>query len=158
VNLRLGARSFLRRSAARLEAASRMLAQGEFPEVVRFSQEATEFALKAALRLVAIEYPKRHDPGEVLRETAAQFPPWFSKAIPEMARLSAELARNRELAIYGDERFGKTAEELFRDPVEAARWLARAKRVHRSCARLFRTTGRTLRSSQTAKVSHRPKH
>jgi HEPN domain-containing protein len=141
VNLRLGARSFLRRSATRLQAASRMLAQGDLPEVVRFSQEATEFALKAALRLTAVEYPKRHDPGAVLRETAAQFPTWFRNSIPEMADLSAQLSRNRDLAVYGDERMGKTAEDLFTDPVEAAGWLAGAKRVHRWCARLDRTTG-----------------
>jgi HEPN domain-containing protein len=151
MNLLPGARSFLRRSRARLDAAEQMLKNGDLPEVVRFSQEATELALKAALRLAAVEYPKRHDPGEVLRGNAIRFPLWYRESIPEMAQISAVLAQNRELAVYGDERLGKTAEELFTDPAQAAEWLAAAKRVYRWSARLCRTAGRPPPPSRRAK-------
>jgi len=39
-----------------------------------------------------------------------------------MVDLSAQSPRNRDLAICRDERMGKTAEDLFTDPVEGAGW------------------------------------
>ncbi|MGB6500292.1 MAG: HEPN domain-containing protein [Thermoplasmata archaeon] len=140
MNLVPGAESFLRRASTRLDTAERMLAEGNLPEVVRFSQEATEHSLKAALRLFEVEYPKRHDPAEALKAGRSKFPRWFQVEIPRMAALSAILSANRELAVYGDERIGKTADDLFSDKAQAAVWSADARRVYRLCLRLSRAT------------------
>ncbi|MEM2746768.1 MAG: HEPN domain-containing protein, partial [Candidatus Caldarchaeum sp.] len=55
------ARSLLNQSARRLETARRELKEGSLAYSIRSSQEAVELALKAALRLLGIEYPKKHD-------------------------------------------------------------------------------------------------
>ncbi|MHC1628516.1 MAG: HEPN domain-containing protein [Candidatus Nezhaarchaeales archaeon] len=44
---------------------------------LRLSQEAVELSLKASLRLVAIEYPKKHDVSNVLIEVKERYPEWF---------------------------------------------------------------------------------
>ena len=47
--------------------ASEALNRGNYPYVIRQSQEAVELALKASLRLVGVEPPKWHDVGPVLK-------------------------------------------------------------------------------------------
>lgn len=140
MNLREGARSLLRRSETRLDAARRSLARGELPEVVRFSQEATEYALKAALRLVGVEYPKRHDPSEAVLAHSERFPEWFRADVGWFADLCRELSQNRQLAVYGDERRGRTAEALFSDRKQVEGWAKGAGRLYELVVRLDRTT------------------
>ena len=143
MNLVPGARSFLRRASTRLSTARRMLRARNLPEVVRFSQEATEMALKAALRLEGVDYPKRHDPGQALLDAAPRFPAWFRDRLERMVRLSAELTRYRELAVYGDEGSGRTAEQVFEDSRPVTRWLTDAESVYRDCLRLYRERARS---------------
>ncbi len=120
-----------------------MYASRNLPEVVRFSQEATEYAVKSALKLVEIEYPKRHDPSEALREGKSRFPKWFRVSIESTARLARDLARNRELAVYGDERLAKTPEEIFSDSSRVAAWLSDARRVVGNSQRLYKEVVRS---------------
>lgn len=42
------------------------LKRGDYPETMRYSQEAVEMSLKAVLRVMAIEYPKVHDVGDIV--------------------------------------------------------------------------------------------
>jgi len=51
------ARAYLRQASERLRHAREALEEGNYPYVVRQSQEAVELLLKAALRLVGVEPP-----------------------------------------------------------------------------------------------------
>src|SRR5579875_1250800 len=104
--IRLGS-DYLRGARSRLVDAESALRRGDYPEVVRYSQEAVELSLKACLRMAGIEYPKVHDVGDELRFNALKFPAWFSKRIEEFARISAELAIKRAASMYGIEAAGK---------------------------------------------------
>jgi len=57
------AKAYLRQARERLRHANEALEGGNYPYVVRQSQEAVELSLKAALRLVGVEPPKWHDVG-----------------------------------------------------------------------------------------------
>jgi HEPN domain-containing protein len=68
------ARAHLGQAVERLRHAKGALEGGNYPYVVRQSQEAVELLLKAALRLVGVEPPKWHDVGPILRREAGKFP------------------------------------------------------------------------------------
>ncbi len=132
------ARDYLKRGEERTMAAGEALKRRSFPEVIRFSQEATELSLKAALRLKGIEYPKVHDVGDVLLLSKSRFPAWFRENIDWMVRFSAEMAEKRSLALYGVEASGKSPSEIFDDPVEAGEALSGAKKVLSLSSKLSR--------------------
>jgi HEPN domain-containing protein len=106
--------------------------------VIRFSQESTELLLKAALRLIGIEYPKVHDVGDVLLLNAERFPAKFEARVPQMAEFSKEMASKRSLAMYGVEASGKTPGQIFDDPREAEEALKDAKEILASCLELLK--------------------
>jgi HEPN domain-containing protein len=97
------AEAYIRQAMERLKHAREALRRGNYPYVVRQSQEAVELALKASLRLVGVEPPRWHDVGPVLRREAERFPEWFRDEIPRLARISRRLRREREPSMYGDE-------------------------------------------------------
>jgi len=68
------ARSYLRQAEERLKHARESLESGNYPYVVRQSQEAVELLLKAALRIVGVEPPKWHDVGPILKREINKFP------------------------------------------------------------------------------------
>jgi len=59
------ARDYLRRAEVRVRSAAGATASKDYPDAVRFSQEAVELSLKAALRAFGLEYPKEQDVGGV---------------------------------------------------------------------------------------------
>lgn len=81
--------------------------------VVRESQEAVELFLKGALRLVAIEPARTHDVAEMLRREATRFPDWFRVEVNHLAVISTEMAGDRGIAFYGDERQALGPQDLF---------------------------------------------
>ncbi|MBC7091479.1 MAG: HEPN domain-containing protein [Nitrososphaeria archaeon] len=111
-NLEL-AKSNLRQAEERIRHAREAVEGGNYPFVVRQSQEAVELALKASLRLVGIEPPKWHDVGPVLKRERDKFPEWFKEKIDELASISRSLRKEREMAMYGDEETGVSPEELY---------------------------------------------
>jgi len=119
-NLKL-ARSNIKQAEERIAHASEALDRGNYPYVVRLSQEAVELALKASLRLVGVEPPKWHDVGPVLKRERERFPKWFSEIIDKLASISRKLRKERELAMYGDEEALISPEELYirEDALEA---------------------------------------
>ena len=129
------AKDYLKRAEERVRAAEDALRRSSFPEVIRFSQEATELSLKAALRMNGIEYPKVHDVGDVLVINRRRFPKWFEEKVDWMAKFSAEMAERRSLALYGVEASGKSPGEIFNDPAEAKEALGGARLVLRLCSR-----------------------
>ena len=138
------ARSHMKQAAERLKHAEEALEGGNYPYVIRQSQEAVELALKAVLRFVGIESPKWHDVGPVLKRNSDRFPQWFREKIPRLASISRRLRREREPSMYGDEETGTPAEELYtREDAEEA--LQSSKEVYEACAKLLRSFGLDLR-------------
>jgi HEPN domain-containing protein len=97
------AKDYLLRANGRLKAVDTLLAEGMWADVVRECQEIVELALKGLLRYHDIEVPRVHDVSEVLEENRARFPRVVQETIEEMAEISQELRRDRELAFYGSE-------------------------------------------------------
>jgi HEPN domain-containing protein len=129
VNLERLARGQLARAEARLRIAERAFEEREWSDAIRFSQEAVELALKALLRSLAADVPKRHDVGPVLVELTAELPTPIRAELPTIVRLSKALADRRALALYGDELEGVPADEIFRSRDEAERFLRGARSV-----------------------------
>jgi HEPN domain-containing protein len=92
--------------------------------------------LKGALRLVAIEPARTHDVADLLRREAARFPDWFRSELDHLASISTEMAGDRGLAFYGDERQALGPQELF-DEEDAARAVSNLDYVAGPAARLL---------------------
>ncbi len=130
------ASSYLRQALDRLEDAEDALEGGNYPYALRLSQECVELSLKAALRMVGIEYPKVHDVSDVLLEHRGRFPGWFAERIEFMAEVSATLAAKRELAFYGGEEALLGPDEVI-SRAEAERAVRQAGEVRELCGRLL---------------------
>jgi hypothetical protein len=130
------ARSYLTRGIARVDALAAYVTAQAWPDVVREAQEAVEILLKGALRQAGIEPARTHDVSEALRNSASRFPDWFAERIPDLAALSTELAGDRGIAFYGDERQGIPADRLF-GREDAERALEQARFVRDLCVRLI---------------------
>jgi HEPN domain-containing protein len=107
---------------------------------VREAQECVELFLKGALRLVAVEPTRTHDVAELLRREADRFPEWFRAAIDPVATISTELAGDRGVAFYGDERQELGPQELF-DEKDARRAVRNLEFVGDLCGRLLVESG-----------------
>ncbi|MEM0117173.1 MAG: HEPN domain-containing protein [Conexivisphaerales archaeon] len=131
------AADYLRGARSRLKDAESALRRGDYPEVVRYSQEAVELSLKACLRLIGVEYPKVHDVSDELNINSSRFPSWFSERVEELAVISAELANKRAASMYGVEAAGKGPSDLF-DRKEADLSLKQARKVYENAEKLYK--------------------
>lgn len=123
------ATDYMRRAKSRLIDAESALKRGDYPETVRYSQECVELSLKACLRAVAVEYPKVHDVGDILKICSSKFPDWVKEEIERLAEISRELSEKRAPSMYGLETLGKTPSQLF-DRRDAEDALNKAEYVH----------------------------
>lgn len=142
MNLMALARDQLLRASDRFRDAQTAFSEDRLPDATRYSQEALELALKATLRSLSVEVPKRHDVAPELSRVAGELPAWFVRELPTLKRLSFDLAERRSLAMYGDERTGRPASELFDDPTEVARYLKQVGHAVGLARRLLRTPPR----------------
>ncbi len=133
------AKSNLKQAEERLKHAREALDSGNYPYVVRQSQEAVELSLKGALRLAGIEPPKWHDVGPLLKRERGRFPQWFQELVDDLASISRSLRKERELAMYGDEEIGVPPEELYTRK-DATQALENASRVVEVVKRLLNET------------------
>lgn len=109
--------------------------KGLWAATVRKAQECVEPFLKGALRLVAVEPARTHDVAEMLRREVNRFPEWFRAAVDRLATISTEMAGDRGLAFYGDERQELGPQELF-DEADARRAVRNLELVAQLCERL----------------------
>ncbi|MEM1556588.1 MAG: HEPN domain-containing protein [Candidatus Bathyarchaeia archaeon] len=130
------ARSYLRQAKERIRHAEEALREGNYAFTIRQCQETVELALKGALRLMAIEPPKWHDVGPVIKRHRDLFPKWFNARIDEIASISRRLRREREPSMYGDEETGTPPDQLY-SLMDAEEALLSAKTVLELCIRLF---------------------
>ncbi|UCD83525.1 MAG: HEPN domain-containing protein [Deltaproteobacteria bacterium] len=131
------ARMNIERAALILNEAKSHLAGKVWNLAVRRSQEAVEIALKGALRWAAIDVPKVHDVGELMKSLAERFPQDFSIKIERMCEISEKLAGERLVSFYGDEEEEKAPEELYTED-EARKAVSDAEFVLSNCRSLIK--------------------
>jgi HEPN domain-containing protein len=129
-------RRFIEEAQGRLELVRLARERQRWSTVVREAQECVELLLKGALRLVAVEPARTHDVAPLLRRSAGRFPEWLQPEVERLAAISAEMAGDRGLAFYGDERQGLGPQDLFGEE-DAARAVADLEHVARLCERLL---------------------
>ncbi|MCS7369369.1 MAG: HEPN domain-containing protein [archaeon GBS-70-058] len=130
------AKSYLKQADARLRDAEEALEEGLNPYALRLSQECVELSLKAALKIVAIEYPKKHDVSDVLIQVKERFPEWFQREVDFLANTSRTLAKKRSVSMYGDETFALSPEEVISSE-EARIAVENARKTYSLCKKLL---------------------
>lgn len=86
----------------------RAFERGSWNVVVRRSQEIVELSLKAVLKMMAIEYPKEHDVGDVFVETCiARGAGLTSDELDDVRQISARLARERQPSFYMERQYSQ---------------------------------------------------
>ena len=136
------AEEYLRRAERYLKEARNAYAEGDFPTTIRRSQESVELSVKAALRLLGIEYPRKHDVSDVLDQIVGleALPGYFREAVPFVQEVVRRLAMVRGIAMYGDEETLTQPSRIFKGE-DALRSVERAERVLDVCRRLFNDWG-----------------
>ena len=113
------ARSYLRKASDRLGVLELLLEKEAYSDVVREAQEIVELVLKGMLRAIGIEPPKLHDVGGLLHEHRERFTTEIADEVDDLALISMELRKERELAFYGDVDFIPTDEYSLADAEKA---------------------------------------
>lgn len=129
-------RRYIEEAKGRIELVQLAFERALWATVVREAQECVELLLKGALRLVAIEPARTHDVAELLRRESERFPDWFRSSIDHLASISTELAGDRGIAFYGDERQNLGPQDLF-DEDDARRAQGHLEYVGGLCGRLL---------------------
>jgi HEPN domain-containing protein len=125
------ARSYLRKASDRLGVLELLLEKEAYSDVVREAQEIVELALKGMLRAIGIEPPKLHDVGGLLHEHRERFTTEIADEVDDLALISMELRKERELAFYGDVDFIPTDEYSLADADKAKVGAEKVVRVAR---------------------------
>ena len=94
---------YLRRAEIRLEALKVLLDHESWADVVCKAQEIVELALKGLLRAHGVEPPRIHDVSEILIAERRRLPENLQNELDDIASISRNLRRDRELAFYGAE-------------------------------------------------------
>ncbi len=129
-------RRYIEEAGGRVELVRVAVERGLWATVVREAQECVELFLKGALRIVAVEPTRTHDVAELLRREAARFPDWFQTEVEHLASISTEMAGDRGIAFYGDERQSIGPQDLF-DEKDAERAVRNLEYVTDLCTRLL---------------------
>jgi HEPN domain-containing protein len=93
----------VRRAEIRLKALDVLFEHQSWADVVRESQEVVELALKGLLRAFGVEPPRIHDVSEILIAERRRLPESLQDKLDDLASISRNLRRDRELAFYGAE-------------------------------------------------------
>lgn len=127
------ASDYVARAAIRLEALEVLFEHQGWADVVRESQEVVELALKGLLRAHGVEPPRVHDVSDVLLAERSRLPRELQVGLEDLAAVSRDLRRDRELAFYGAEDLTPSGFYSEKDAVRArdgARRVVMAVRPH----------------------------
>ena len=94
---------YVHRADVRLRALDVLFEAQCWADVVRESQEVVELALKGLLRAYGVAPPRIHDMSAVLDAERERLPEALQPHIDQLAAISKDLRRDRELAFYGTE-------------------------------------------------------
>jgi HEPN domain-containing protein len=118
-------KAYFKESEYTLQEAKTALKQGLHHIAVRRAQESVELSIKATLRLLGLDYPKKHEVGSFLEAKLQDLnpPQEILNVLPEIKRISLNLVLKRGPAFYGDEATLKPPEQLYtrKDAEEAIR-------------------------------------
>ena len=120
------ATDYLLRAGHRLAAVELLYQRQAYADVVREAQEAIELALKGLLRRAKVEVPRLHDVGQLLIEQREKLPTSLQLHAEQLAKISKQMRRDRELAFYGTEDLTPSdfyQEEDAKKALEDARWI-----------------------------------
>ena len=109
------ARAYLEKASKRRRVLEVLKEEQAWSDVVREAQELVELALKAMLREVGVDAPKWRDVGPILIEQTERFPDATRAQLPELARISHWLRKEREFSFYGDVDFIPTEQYSVQD-------------------------------------------
>jgi len=85
--------------------------------------------------------------GAYIEKNRGRFPNWFRELIDELAFISRQLRREREVSMYGDEETGIPPNHIY-NKFDAEKYLEAAKKVYESCQKLFNeVVNRTLKEN-----------
>jgi HEPN domain-containing protein len=132
-------RFYMEEARGRTELVRLALERRLWATVVREAQECVELFLKGALRCVAVEPARTHDVADILRREVNRFPEWLRPHVQRLASISAQMAADRGLAFYGDERQQTGPQELF-DESDARRCVEEMELVESLRTRLLDAT------------------
>ena len=93
----------VRRAEIRLKGLDVLFEHQSWADVVRESQEVVELALKGLLRAFGVEPGRIHDVSEILIAERRRLPESLQDKLDDLASISRNLRRDRELAFYGAE-------------------------------------------------------
>jgi HEPN domain-containing protein len=131
-------KALLGQAEARLEDGREALQDQNFAYCVRLSAECVELSLKAILKLVGIEYPKKHDVSGILLLAINRFPNWFRDHAPRIAESNKILTKKREPALYGCEEAFLAPEDVI-SKEDATDAIKRAEEAYNACKKLVDT-------------------
>lgn len=120
------AADYILRAGMRLAAVEVLMQKQGYADVVRESQELIELCLKGLLRLSGVEVPRIHDVGDILIQSEGSLPASVRPHVKQIAKISKNLRRDRELSFYGSEDLTPSEfykEEDARSALEDARWV-----------------------------------
>jgi HEPN domain-containing protein len=128
------AQSYLVKAEKRMAALRVLMQEEAYSDVVREAQEVVELALKGMLRQIGVEPPKQHDVGALLLEHRDRLPKEVHEDLPQLAKASKWLRKEREFSFYGADDFVPT-DEYGEDEARAA--LLAADLAVRTAARVI---------------------
>ena len=97
------ARDYVSRATVRLDVLDLLYRAESWADVVRESQEVVELALEGLLRNRGIDPPRVHDVSGALLAEKDRLPVALRDKADQLAAISRDLRRDRELAFYGAE-------------------------------------------------------
>ena len=118
---------YITRAGHRLASVEVLMQRNSYADVVRESQELIELCLKGVLHLSNVEVSRiLHDVSDVLKQSVELLPTSIRPHVDQIAKVSRNLRRDRELSFYGAEdlipsEFYK--EEDAKNALEDARWI-----------------------------------
>jgi HEPN domain-containing protein len=113
------AESYIIKASKRRRVVEVLLEDEAYSDVVCEAQELVELALKGMPRKVGVDPPKWHELGPILEEQSQLFPEPLRPDLPQLAKVSKWLRKEREFAFDGDIDFIPT-EQYGRDDAERA--------------------------------------
>lgn len=96
----------------------------DYNMVMRRAQEAVELALKGALRILGVDYPKEHDVGLLfVQQAKAKIPAVDQAALQQIGLISRRLAQARAPSFYMERRY---EQEEAQQALEDSRFVLKA--------------------------------
>ncbi len=113
------AKNMIKEAGDCLEEAERAYSKSSYNLSVRRAQETVELSMKGILRLIGIEYPKKHDVGDIFFEQMMKFSQDIDD-LKKISEISLRLTKEREASFYMERLY---SEVTAREAVDGAQFV-----------------------------------